>query len=90
MRVKNPAALRRRRLNKKYTQRELGYLVKRTHATIGALETGKLKTCTEDLALLICARLDVDWEDYFDLEENEVMPAVQSPKVDKLHDVNAA
>ncbi|GAB3621212.1 hypothetical protein GCM10027417_24730 [Glutamicibacter endophyticus] len=69
MRVKYPDALRRRRLNRQYTQRELGFLAKCSHAAIGALEAGRKKTCSEKLALLICARLRVDWEGYFELEE---------------------
>ncbi|MCO1338060.1 hypothetical protein BJH93_04000 [Kocuria polaris] len=85
MRVKDPAMLRRKRLNRKFTQRDLAFLVKRSHAAIGALETGKMKTCTEDLALLIAARLDVDWEDLFVLEEHEVMPSLASPKVSTRH-----
>lgn len=89
MRVKDPAMLRRKRLNRKFTQRDLGFLVKRSHAAIGALEAGKMKTCTEDLALLIAARLDVDWEDLFVLEEHEVAPAVSSGG-DTRHHAKAA
>ena len=85
MRVKNPAGLRRKRLNRKFTQRELGFLVKRSHTAIGAIETGKLKTISEDLALLIAARLEVDWEDYFDLEESEVVSSAQSAKHSTLN-----
>lgn len=76
MKVKDPAALRRKRLNRKYSQRDLAFLVKRSQSTIYLLETGGMKTLSEDLALLIAARLDVDWEDYFTLEEHEVMPIV--------------
>lgn len=78
MRVKNPDALRRKRINRRYSQRDLAMLVKRSQTTIYLLETGQMKTLTEDLALHIAARLDVDWEDFFDLEEHEVMPVVKS------------
>ncbi|WP_417220564.1 helix-turn-helix transcriptional regulator [Arthrobacter sp.] len=78
MRVKDPAALRRKRMNRQYSQRDLAYLVRKSQNTISLLETGKMPTLTEDLALLISARLGVDWEDYFELEEHEVMPVVQS------------
>lgn len=78
MRVKDPAALRRKRMNRQYSQRDLAYLVRKSQNTISLLETGKMPTLTEDLALLIAARLGVDWEDYFDLEEHEVMPEMQS------------
>lgn len=76
MKVKDPAKLRRKRMNRKYSQRDLAFLVKRSQNTIHLLETGGMKTLSEDLALLIAARLDVEWEDYFNLEEHEVMPRV--------------
>lgn len=78
MKVKDPAKLRRKRLNRKYSQRDLAFLVKRSQNTIHLLETGGMKTLSEDLALLIAARLDVEWEDFFDLEEHEVMPKVKN------------
>ncbi|QDG88841.1 helix-turn-helix domain-containing protein [Pseudarthrobacter sp. NIBRBAC000502770] len=76
MKVKDPAALRRKRLNRKFSQRDLAFLVRRSQNTIHLLETGGMKTLSEDLALLIAARLDVEWEEYFELEEHEVMPTV--------------
>lgn len=76
MRVKDPSALRRKRLNRKYSQRDLAYLVRRSQNTIYLLENGKMKTLSEDLALLLAARLEVEWEDYFELEENEIAPVV--------------
>ena len=76
MRVKDPAALRRRRMNKRYSQRELAFLVRKSQNTISLLELGKQKTLTEDLAVAIAARLDCDWEDLFVLEERELVPAV--------------
>lgn len=78
MRVKNPSGLKRKRINRHYSQRDLAMLVRRSQTTIYLIETGQMKTLTEDLALHIAARLDVDWEDYFELEENEVMASVKS------------
>ncbi|MDR4533242.1 helix-turn-helix transcriptional regulator [Glutamicibacter sp. PS] len=78
MRVKDPAALRRKRINQRFSQRDLAVLVRRSQATIHQLETGKMKTLSEDLALLISARLFTDWEDLFVLEEHEVVPTVTS------------
>lgn len=78
MRVIDPAALRRKRINQRFSQRDLAGLVRRSQATIHQLETGKMKTLTEDLALLISARLFVDWEELFTLEEHEVRPSVTS------------
>jgi putative transcriptional regulator len=83
MKVKDPAKLRRKRLNRKFSQRDLAFLVKRSQNTIHLLETGGMKTLSEDLALHIAARLGVEWEEYFDLEEHEVMPAI----ADKPHSI---
>lgn len=76
MEVKDPGTLRRCRKSKGYTQRELAYLVRRSHTTIYALEAGKLKNITEDLACAIAARLDRDWEDLFVAHEVVAMPDV--------------
>lgn len=78
MRVKDPAALRRRRKNKRFSQEDLAHLVRRSQNTISLLELGKMKTLSEDLAVAIAARLECDWEDLFDLEEAEVAPMVGS------------
>lgn len=76
MRVKDPAALRRKRKNRQYTQRELAFLVRRSQTAIFKLENGQMRTLSEDLAVSIAARLGCDWEDLFELEEAEVMPRV--------------
>ncbi|MFR9767105.1 helix-turn-helix transcriptional regulator [Nocardia sp. SC052] len=78
MRIKDPAALRRWRKQKRYTQRELGMLVRRSHTTIYALETGRMKTVTEDLAISIAARLDVPWEELFTAHEDLALPEVST------------
>ncbi|QOI66877.1 helix-turn-helix DNA-binding domain protein [Gordonia phage Bosnia] len=82
MEVKDPAKLRRERKQKRYTQRELGMLVRRTQTTIYKLETGQLKNITEDLALAIAARLDCHWEDLFVAHEEAVAPAVSVVSAD--------
>ncbi|WP_309080314.1 helix-turn-helix domain-containing protein [Zhihengliuella sp.] len=78
MRVKDPAMLRRKRQNRRFSQTELGYLVRKTQQTISLLESGRMKTLSEELAIAIAARLDCDWEDLFLLEEGEAMPVVRS------------
>lgn len=78
MRVKDPAALRRRRKNKHFSQADLAFLVRKSQNTISLLELGKQKTLSEDLAVAIAARLDCDWEDLFVLEERELVPATRS------------
>ena len=76
MRVKDPDALRRRRLNCNYTQRQLAFLVNKSQNAISKLETGQMKTLSEGFAIALAARLDRDWEELFVLEEQEVMPEV--------------
>lgn len=76
MEVKDPGTIRRCRKSKGYTQRELAFLVRRSHTTIYALETGRLKNISEDLACAIAARLDRDWEELFVAHEVVAMPDV--------------
>jgi len=90
MRVKDPAALRRKRLNQRFSQRDLAVLVRRSQATIHQLETGKMKTLTEDLAVLIAARLFTPWEDLFTLEEHELAPSVTSVSGNSKQESSAA
>lgn len=58
------AALRRRRVRKQFTQRELGLLVGCSHAMIGLLERDG-STVGDDLATKIAKRLECDVEDLF-------------------------
>lgn len=58
------AALRRRRIRKQFTQRELGLLVGCSHAMIGLLERDG-STVGDDLATKIAKRLECDVEDLF-------------------------
>lgn len=80
MKIKDPARLKRKRINRGYSQRDLAYLVRKSQAAISLIERGEMKTITEDFALLLAARLGVDWEDYFDLEEREAVPNVHSAR----------
>lgn len=78
MRVKDPAAIRRARKARGFSQRDLAALCKCTQAAISALETGTMKTCSADLAKIICRRVERDLEDLFIDPANEAMPAVTS------------
>ncbi|KZM78370.1 helix-turn-helix transcriptional regulator [Cellulosimicrobium sp. I38E] len=75
MHVKDPAEFKRQRKNKRYTQRELAMLVRRTQTTIWAIENGSLVNISEDLAIALAARLDTPWEKLFELREAEPMPS---------------
>ena len=48
------------------TQRELAFLARCSQTTIYLLETGRMPTCSEDLAGRIVARLPLDLEDAFE------------------------
>lgn len=76
MRVKDPAALRRWRKQRHYSQEDLAFLVRKSQTTIYLLETGRMKTLTEGLAVAIAARLDVPWDALFDAEEDKPLPDV--------------
>lgn len=78
MEVRDPGQIRRWRKQKRYSQRELAMLVRRSHTTIHKIETGQLKTVTEGLAMSIAARLDVPWEELFVAHEEIVAPIVSS------------
>lgn len=78
MEVKDPGTIRRCRKSKGYTQRELAFLVRRSHTTIYALESGRLKNISEDLACAIAARLGRDWEELFVAHEVVAMPKVST------------
>ncbi|NOQ62793.1 helix-turn-helix domain-containing protein [Mycolicibacterium fortuitum] len=82
MEVKDPALVRRKRKQKRYSQRELAFLVRRTQTTIHKIENGQLKNITEDLAVALAARLDADWEDLFVAHEESAMPVMSSVSPD--------
>jgi transcriptional regulator with XRE-family HTH domain len=67
MRVKEGAALRRRRERLGLTQRELAFLARPcSQTTIYLLENRKMITLTEELAMRIARRLDVPVEVLFE------------------------
>ena len=67
MRVREAAALRRRRERLGLTQRELAFLARPcSQTTIHLLETHKMTTLTEELAMRIARRLDLPLEALFE------------------------
>ena len=76
MRVREGAALRRRRERLGLTQRELAFLARPcSQTTIYLLETRKMTTLTEELAMRIARRLDVPVAALFDDSRPPSMPA---------------
>lgn len=76
MRVKEGAALRRRRERLGLTQRELAFLARPcSQTTIYLLETRKMTTLTEELAMRIARRLDVPVEVLFEDRPPGIMAA---------------
>lgn len=57
--------LARARKRARLTQRELAFLARCSQTTIYLLETGRMPTCSDDLALRIVGRLPIDLEDAF-------------------------
>ena len=80
MKVREGAALRRRRERLGLTQRELAFLARPcSQTTIYLLETRKMTTLTEELAMRIARRLDVPVEVLF---EDRPSAHVASPTTD--------
>lgn len=76
MKVKDPAQIRRWRKQRHYSQRELAFLVRKSQTAIYAIEKGTLRNISEDLAIALAARLDVPWDDLFEVHESEPVAAV--------------
>ncbi len=76
MRVKDPAQIRRRRERHRFTQRDLAHLVRRSQTAVHALETGRLRTVSDEFALAVAARLDAPWEELFEATDSSVAPRV--------------
>ncbi|MGO2819475.1 MAG: helix-turn-helix transcriptional regulator [Brachybacterium tyrofermentans] len=65
MKVKDPLPMRKGREAQGYSQRDLAALCRCTQAAISALETGTMKSCSEDLARTICHWIKRDLEEVF-------------------------
>lgn len=65
MKVKDPLPLRKGREAQGYSQRDLAALCRCTQAAISALETGKMTSCSDDLARTICHWIKRDLEEAF-------------------------
>lgn len=76
MYVKEPAKLRRRRMDKHMTQVQLAALVGVTQQYISALEKGNDRDCSQRVADKLCRWLDVAQEDYFDQRAASRMPRI--------------
>lgn len=74
MEVRDPAKIKRWRVQRHYSQRDLAFLTRRSQAAIWQIENGKLRNIEEDFALAIAARLDVPWEDLFIAHEHIRVP----------------
>lgn len=72
------APLMRARKRARLTQRELAFLARCSQTTVYLLETGRMTTCSDDLALRIADRLPVDLEDVFVVREISRTPEVTS------------
>lgn len=76
MQVKDPAAVKRARKRAGHTQRDLAFLARCSQTTIYLIETGRMPTLSDDLAIRIARRLpSCDLEDLFAARESAPMPA---------------
>lgn len=76
MHVKDPAQIRRWRKQRRFSQRDLALLVRRSQQSISLIESGKMRNIGEDFAIAIAARLDVPWDELFEQREVVPMPEV--------------
>lgn len=74
MHVKDPAAIKRWRVQRHFSQRDLAFLTRRSQAAIWQIEKGKLPNIEEDFALAIAARLQIPWDELFEEREEKPMP----------------
>lgn len=80
MKVKDREALVRWRKRRDFTQRDLAMLCRCSQNTISLLERGAMMTLTDDLALAIAGRLQVPWEDLFEVRSASSASAVTRGK----------
>lgn len=66
MKVTNPKRIALARRKRGYTQANLAALVGCTQQYISLLETGVDADCSEEVAIAICKRLDIELEDAFE------------------------
>ncbi|MET3349602.1 UNVERIFIED_ORG: transcriptional regulator with XRE-family HTH domain [Arthrobacter sp. UYEF1] len=85
MEIKDPAKIRRARLQKRWTQRDLAQLTRRSQAAIQLVESGKLKNISETFAMGIAFSLGIDWEDLFIDHEHVAAPIDQSASHSTSH-----
>lgn len=76
MKVKDPLPMRKGREAQGYSQRDLAALCRCTQAAISALETGTMKSCSEDLARTICKWIKRDLEEVFIVTSDSPAPTV--------------
>jgi len=89
MKVKDPDQIKRWRVRRKLLQTELAFLASCTQQTISLIETGKMTSLSEDLALSIAKKLDVPWEDLFTAHEDPATSTVTSDAHSKRRLISA-
>ncbi|MFC9767664.1 helix-turn-helix transcriptional regulator [Rhodococcus jostii] len=89
MQIKDPGQIRRWRKQRKYSQRELGMLVRRSQTAIYKIETGQLRNISEAFAMAIANRLDVPWEELFVAHESVIAHSASIVRADTSHPISA-
>jgi putative transcriptional regulator len=73
--------LARARKRARLTQRELAFLARCSQTTIYLLETGRMETCSDDLALRVVDRLPIDMEDAFEERSSSALSSLTTGTV---------
>lgn len=90
MEIKDPEALRRKRTAKRFTQRDVAHLARRSQAAYQQVESGKMKTISEAFAMGIAFALGCDWEELFIDHEHTATPSVEDGTRNTTHNPSGA
>lgn len=77
MEIRDPELIRRRRMAKRFTQRDVAQLARRSQAAVQQVESGRMKTISEAFAMGIAFALGCDWEELFIDHEHKATPSVE-------------
>lgn len=90
MEIRDPETLRRKRAAKRFTQRDVAHLARRSQAAYQQVESGKMKTISEAFAMGIAFALDCDWEDLFIDHTHIATPAAEDVSRTTSHATTSA
>lgn len=85
MEIRDASKLRKKRMELRYTQRDVAFLARRSQAAYQKVESGALKNISEAFAMGLAFALRCDWEDLFIDHEHHATPSVEDGRQTKNH-----